>query len=92
MSLTDVQRRVVRVLQSFRDEHNFVAGGLALNQQWPRLSDDMDIFQDQRHRLPDCVEPELQALRDAGFSVNVTTRDGWMVEAIVQELYSDTNR
>lgn len=90
MSLTDVQRRVVRVLQSFRDEHNFIAGGLALNQQWPRLSDDMDIFQDQRHRLPDCVEPELQALRDAGFSVNVTTRDGWMVEAIVQEYGFET--
>jgi hypothetical protein len=78
------------VLQSFRDEHNFIAGGLALNQQWPRLSDDMDIFQDQRHRLPDCVEPELQALRDAGFSVNVTTRDGWMVEAIVQEYGFET--
>ena len=62
MPLTRLQHRVAEVLRPFRDEHNFVAGGMALNQRWPRLSDDMDIFHDRRNQLPNQVEPELRAL------------------------------
>ncbi len=90
MPLTPLQCMVVKVLRPFRTEHNYVAGGAVLNYQWPRLSDDMDIFQDHRNRLLNNVEPELQALRDAEFSVEITTRDEWMVEAIVRKYDFET--
>jgi hypothetical protein len=88
--LTNLQRRVVRVLRQFREEHTYVAGGAALNKQWPRMSDDMDIFQDRRDQLLAQIEPELQALRDADFSVEITTQDQSMVEAIVREYGFET--
>jgi len=84
MPLTSTQRLVAKVLGPLRTEHSYVAGGAALNHAWPRLSDDMDIFDDRRGQLPGCVEPELQALRDAGFSVEITAQDEWVVEAILQ--------
>lgn len=85
MSLTALQCTVAKVLRPFRTEHNYVAGGAVLNREWPRLSDDMDIFHDQRNQLPDSVEPELQALRDAGFTVEITTQDELMVEVILRK-------
>lgn len=84
MPLTPSQRFVADVLRPFRTEHSYVAGGVALNREWPRLSDDMDIFHDRRNELPDAVEPELQALQDKGVSVEITTRDERMVEAILR--------
>lgn len=54
------------------------------------MSDDMDIFRDQRSQLPDSVEPELQALRESGFNVEITTQDEWMVEAILRIYGFDT--
>jgi hypothetical protein len=90
MPLTVFQRTVLRVLRPFRDEHDFVAGGAALNRNLPRLSDDLDIFHDLRDRLPGWTDRELRALREAGFGVDVTTRDKWMVEAIVRQYGFET--
>lgn len=84
MPLTDLQRTVVAILRPFRTDHNYAGGGAALNYEWPRLSDDMDIFHDNRHQLPHSVEPELEALRQAGFSTEITTDDRWMVEVILR--------
>lgn len=84
MPLTNTQRKVAQVLAPFRTRNNYVAGGAALNRKWPRLSDDMDIFHDLRDRLPNCVEPELQALRDEGFRVEITLKNELMVEAILR--------
>ncbi|UYN95213.1 MAG: hypothetical protein KIT25_24920 [Enhydrobacter sp.] len=86
---TPLQRRVVRTLRHFRSTSSYVGGGAALNQRWPRLSDDMDIFSD-RASLPNAAMLELKALEDAGFTVRVTTRDEWMVEAIVREYGFET--
>lgn len=85
MPLTDLQRMVIRALRPFRQPRDYVGGGVALNQNWPRLSDDMDIFHDERGRLPEGVKPELDALREAGFLVEVTTQTEWMVEAILTQ-------
>jgi hypothetical protein len=90
MPLTPMQRVVVQTLRPFRTQLNYVGGGAALNQQWPRLSDDMDIFRDFRGHLPNSVDPELKALEDAGFSVELTTRDEWMVEALVRRFGHET--
>lgn len=78
-----MQRLVMETLQPFRSELNYVAGGAALNQQWPRLSDDMDIFQDLRAELDTTVSTEIQALRDAGFDVELEVNNPEIIEAIV---------
>jgi hypothetical protein len=83
MPLTDIQRLVIQVLRPFRGPDNYVGGGAALNLNWNRLSDDMDIFRDSAARLPAAVAPEVEALRAAGFAVNITSNDDWGVEAIV---------
>lgn len=90
MPLTVQQQMVAKALRPFRTHASYVAGGAALNRAWPRLSDDMDIFLDRRAQLPGAVEPELRALREAGFAVEVTTDDEWMVEAILRIYGTET--
>lgn len=85
MPLTSFQRTVVNILRPFRTEHSYIAGGAALNRDWPRLSDDMDIFYDLRNQLPRTVEPELQALRDNGFSLEIITDNDLVVEALLRK-------
>lgn len=84
MSLTAIQRSVADILRLHRTEHTYVAGGAALNRAWPRLSDDMDIFHDIRKRLPRFVAPELEALRNAGFTVELTCETDMTVEAVLR--------
>ena len=90
MPLTAIQQSVAEVLRSHRSERSYVAGGAALNREWPRLSDDMDIFLDDRDRLPHSVEPELQALRNAGYAVELTNDNDLVVEAVLKKASEET--
>jgi len=90
MSLTNRQLRVLEVLRPFRTESSYIGGGAALNQKWPRVSDDLDIFSDNRKSLPDKIAPEIAKLKEAGFSVELTTESEWMVEAILREYGCET--
>ncbi len=90
MSLTAIQQSVAEILRRHRSERSYVAGGAALNRDWPRLSDDMDIFLDDRGRLPHSVEPEFEALRDAGYAVELTNNDGMVVEAVLRKGSAET--
>lgn len=90
MPLTNQQRRVLEHLRPFRTESSYVGGGAALNQKWPRVSDDLDIFSDNRGSLTDKIAPEIEKLREAGFSIEFTTQDEWMVEAILKEYGFET--
>lgn len=90
MPLTAIQRRVMETLAPFRSRQTYVAGGAALNRQWPRLSDDLDIFGDQRVDLHAEVEPELKALRAAGLTVDIKLANQDTVEVIVREYGFET--
>ncbi len=90
MPLTPLQRIVIETLRPYRSPHDYVGGGVALNQRWPRLSDDMDIFHDRRARLPLDVGAEIAALQEAGFSTEVTTESEWMVEVILRRFGEET--
>ncbi|GAB4531899.1 MAG: hypothetical protein Kow00133_20420 [Amphiplicatus sp.] len=90
MPLTKQQLSVLEVLRPFRTQDSYVGGGAALNQKWPRISDDLDIFSDDRRSLPDKVAPEIEKLKEAGFSIELTTEDEWMVEAIIREYGFET--
>lgn len=46
MALTDLQKHVMRCLATNRSETSYVAGGVVLNRDWPRRSDDIDVFHD----------------------------------------------
>ncbi|MXY38830.1 MAG: hypothetical protein F4027_08920 [Rhodospirillaceae bacterium] len=85
MPLTAIQQSAARALRPHRSKYSYVAGGAALNREWPRVSDDMDIFHDHGDRLPDSVAPELEALRKAGFTVELTSEDDLVVEAILRK-------
>lgn len=84
MPLTAIQQSVADILRPYRSEYSYVAGGAALNREWPRLSDDMDIFHDYRDRLPHSVAPEVKALRAGGFAVELTSENDFVVDAILR--------
>ncbi len=88
--MTNIQKLVIDVLRPFRGPDNYVGGGAALNLNWIRLSDDMDIFRDSPSRLPAAVAPETEALIAAGFAVRIINNDEWMVEAIVRKYDFET--
>jgi hypothetical protein len=90
MPLTDLQKNALKVLRPFRNELNYVGGGAALNKNWARLSDDLDMFLDHRDRLAERVAPEIDRLRDDGFSVDVTINGDYMVEAILRKYGFET--
>ena len=90
MPLTAIQQSAVEVLRLHRSERSYVAGGAALNRDWPRLSDDMDVFLDERDSLPQSIEPELEALRNAGYSVELTSDHDLVVEAIIRKGVEET--
>lgn len=69
MALRRLQREILRVIAKNRDPESFVAGGLALNRDWPRYSKDVDIFQDRQERLIEASEADAAALHAAGFTV-----------------------
>ena len=46
MPLTNLQIFVLRTLAAQRSPDSYIAGGVALNREGPRFSDDIDIFQD----------------------------------------------
>lgn len=50
----------------------------------------MDIFDDRTDDLPAGIGGELEALRQAGFSVELTTNSQWMVEAVLKRYGFET--
>ena len=89
MPLTDLQRMVARVIRPYRSISNFVGGGAALNRRWSRISDDLDLYTESR-TLPQSALDEVEALRRAGFSVDVIVANDSTVEAIVKQYGFDT--
>jgi hypothetical protein len=85
MALTPLQRRVMAVLALNRSPTSYVAGGLVLNRDWPRLSDDIDVFHDTDEEIVDAARKDIAALRRAGFTARVDVESYGIVEATVGE-------
>jgi Nucleotidyl transferase AbiEii toxin, Type IV TA system len=64
--LTKLQSHVLRVLAAERSPDSYIAGGVAINREGPRFSNDIDIFQDTEHRLEAAAQVDAKALTDAG--------------------------
>ncbi|MGK9050207.1 hypothetical protein [Neorhizobium petrolearium] len=83
MALTPLQKNVMGSIAKNRSETSYLAGGLVLNRDWPRLSDDIDIFQDTDEEIGAVAERDLETLRADGFTVSVDVFIYGCVEASI---------
>jgi hypothetical protein len=90
MTLTDLQKRVLRLLAANRSETSYVAGGLVLNRDWPRRSDDIDIFHDSDEEVAGAAGKDIDVLTAAGFRVHTDVLVYGCVEATISDAASQT--
>ncbi|HEY1942238.1 MAG TPA: hypothetical protein VGH40_08955 [Roseiarcus sp.] len=90
MAPTQLQRRIMTVLASNRTPTSYVAGGLVLNRNWSRLSDDIDVFHDTDEEIVDAARRDIDALRQAGFSTRIDVEIYGVVEATVSDHGAET--
>lgn len=83
MALTDLQKHVMRCLAANRSETSYIAGGVMLNRDWPRRSDDIDVFHDTDEEIVGAAQRDIAALREARFTVIVEVEIYGCVEARV---------
>ncbi|MEW9805421.1 hypothetical protein [Mesorhizobium marinum] len=83
MALTEVQKGIVRRLAANRSDTSYVAGGIVLNRDWPRVSDDVDIFHDTDEEIGASAQRDIETLRSAGYRVHVDVEVYGCVEATV---------
>ena len=69
MPLSNLQSNLLRLLASQRSPDSYIAGGIALNRDGPRFSDDIDIFHDGDERLVVIAESDAAVLTAVGFTV-----------------------
>lgn len=90
MALTDLQKRIMRRLSLNRSPSSYLAGGLILNRDWPRQSDDIDIFHDTDEEVSEVAEKDIADLEQEGFRVAVDVRAYGTYEATVSDNSSST--
>jgi hypothetical protein len=90
MALTDLQKRIMRRLSLNRSPSSYLAGGLILNLDWPRRSDDIDIFHDTDEEVSEVAEKDIADLEQEGFFVTVDVRAYGTYEATVSDHSSAT--
>lgn len=83
MALNRVQRAVMASIAENRSDTSYVAGGVVLNADWPRLSDDIDIFHDTDEEIGPAAQVDISKLRTDGFQVSIEVNVFGCVEAVV---------
>jgi hypothetical protein len=76
--LSKFQSDVLRRLATQRSPDSYIAGGIAINRQGPRFSNDIDIFHDSAVRQESAVKADEAALVAAGYTIDrpFTQRSG----------------
>src|SRR5882757_2767415 len=90
MALTDLQMRIMQRLASNRSETSYLAGGVILNLNWPRRSDDIDIFHDTDEAVSVAALKDIADLESDGFRVSVDVKTYGLFEATVSDDLSST--
>lgn len=70
MALSKLQSDILRLLAKNRSESSYLAGGLMLNKDWQRRSDDIDIFHDTDEEVTETAKFDLAVLDAAGFKTH----------------------
>lgn len=86
MPLTKLQSYVLRVLAAQRSPDSYIAGGVALNREGPRYSEDIDIFQDSEERMETAAEADGAALVAAELKVTWLKAHTGKRQALVEGL------
>lgn len=81
MPLSDIQKDVLAVIARNRNPESYIAGGAALNYHWFRLSDDIDIFNDNDERVEQAAHEDEKALVSAGFGFEIVRKIPGLVTA-----------
>ncbi len=59
MALTRPQRDIMASIAGNRSDSSYIARGIVLNMDWPRISDDMDIFHDTDEEIGSAAEADI---------------------------------
>jgi hypothetical protein len=70
MALTQLQANILQCLAKNRSDSSYLAGGLILNKNWQRRSDDIDIFHDSDEEVVDAANADLALLEAAGYKTH----------------------
>jgi hypothetical protein len=70
MALSELQSKILRLLAGNRSESSYLAGGLILNKDWPRRSDDIDIFHDADEEVTEAAKRDIATLGAANYKVH----------------------
>ncbi|HKS87119.1 MAG TPA: hypothetical protein VJR71_16700 [Pseudolabrys sp.] len=90
MALTQLQSDILRCLARNRSDTSYLAGGLVLNKNWHRRSDDIDIFHDTDEEVTGAATADLSTLEAAGYK---THRDVFVygcAEATISDGHAET--
>ena len=69
MPLTKLQSHALRILAAHRSPDSYIAGGVAINRDGPRFSNDIDIFQDSEDRMAAVADEDAAALQRDGLKL-----------------------
>jgi hypothetical protein len=83
MVLTRLQKEIMASIAKNRSESSYLAGGLVLNMDWPRISDDIDIFHDSDQEIAESAERDLGTLKRDGFTTDIDVMIYGCVEATI---------
>ena len=87
MAVTSFQAEILKRIARLRVSggETYIAGGLALNHQLkrPRLSSDIDVFNNTYEALVKASDDDCRMLRDAGYELTVLRKRDYIVEVRV---------
>lgn len=98
MALTQLQSEILRRLAKNCSKSSYLAGGVILNKNWARRSDDIDIFHDADEQVTEAAKVDLATLDAAGYkthrdfiiygAVDATVSDG--TSSTIIQWFADT--
>ncbi len=84
MPLSKVQGEILQLLAEHRNPESYVAGASALNQDGPRISDDIDIFRDREEAVAQASSADDVLLTEHGFAIQWLRREPGIHAALVR--------
>lgn len=90
MALTQLQSNILRCLAKNRSDTSYLAGGLMLNKNWKRRTDDIDIFHDSDEEVTGAAKVDIAVLEAAGYKAHTDFIIYGCVDATVSDGTSST--
>jgi hypothetical protein len=90
MALTQLQSDILRCLAKNRSETSYLAGGLMLNKNWQRRTDDIDIFHDTDEEVTEAAKKDIATLGAAGYRTHTDFIIYGCVDATIADGRSET--